>query len=67
MDWEFGANMDIERTRTQRLVNISDNWLMRAIEQKNAHLTVGVACSELLVYDQLDRQLLTLIANNEKN
>lgn len=67
MNWENEVDRIIERTLKKRLGTTSDDWLMRAVEQKNAHLTVGVANSELLVYDQLDRQLLTVLNNNEKN
>jgi hypothetical protein len=40
------------------------DWLMKAIEQKNARLTVGVAFSEPLVYDQVDRLVLAAINSN---
>jgi hypothetical protein len=67
MDWENEIDRIIEKTLKNRLDTSSNDWLMRAIEQKNAHLTIGVANSELLVFDQIDRQLMTVISNSEKN
>jgi hypothetical protein len=67
MDWENEIDRIIEKTLKNRLDTSSNAWLMRAIEQKNSHLTIGVANSELLVFDQIDRQLMTVISNSEKN
>ena len=67
MDW--GNELDNINWRhiKQHSVTCSDEWLIRAIEQKNPHLSVGVAYSELLVYDQLDRQLITLSSDSLNN
>jgi hypothetical protein len=40
------------------------DWLIRAVEQKHPHLTVGVAYSEPLVYDRVDRLLLMTAIRN---
>jgi hypothetical protein len=39
-------------------------WLEVAIQQKNPRLTVALADSILLVYDDLDKKLLTLTGLN---
>jgi hypothetical protein len=42
------------------LVSTSRHWIERATAQKNPRLTLDLACSTLLVYDRIDRQLITL-------
>jgi hypothetical protein len=42
------------------LVSTSHHWIERATEQKNPRLTLDLACSTLLVYDQLDKRLMNL-------
>jgi hypothetical protein len=42
------------------LVSTSHHWIERATEQKNPRLTLDLACSTLLVYDRVDKQLMTL-------
>lgn len=67
MDWKDEFGMINERFPNNRLVTPNSNWLMRAIEEKNDHLMVGLACSELWVFDKLDRRLLTEPINKGKN
>ena len=42
------------------LVSTANLWLEKAVQQKNPNLTLDLACSELLVYDALDRALISL-------
>ncbi len=42
------------------LVSTSSRWIEKATEQKNSRLTLELACSRELVYDVLDRLLLTI-------
>jgi hypothetical protein len=35
-------------------------WIEKAVEQKNPMLTLDLACSKLLLYDQLDKKILNL-------
>lgn len=67
MDWEKEVDIIIENNLKKQLLSVNKDWLERAIEEKCAHLTVGVAYSKLLVYDWLDQQLLTVISSNLKN
>ncbi len=46
------------------LVTTSNNWIERAVEQKNPRLSVSIAASKILVYDALDCQLLNRVMNN---
>lgn len=39
-------------------------WLEKAVEQKNPRLTLALADSILLVYDDLDKMLLALTTLN---
>jgi hypothetical protein len=39
-------------------------WIEKAVEQKNPMLTLGLAYSKLLLYDQLDKKILNLISLN---
>jgi len=39
-------------------------WLEKAVEQKNPHVTVALAYSILLEYDNLDEKLLLLSSLN---
>ncbi|OGO37942.1 MAG: hypothetical protein A2147_04470 [Chloroflexi bacterium RBG_16_57_8] len=42
------------------LLSTSNQWLEKAIEQKDPRLTVDLACSSLLVYDTADKMLLSI-------
>jgi len=64
MDWENEVDRIFAKTLKNQLVAARKDWLERAVEQKSAHLTVGIAYSELLVYDRVDRLLLTASLNN---
>jgi hypothetical protein len=46
------------------LASTSHHWIERATEQKNPRLTLDLACSTLLVYDRIDKQLMTRKALN---
>jgi hypothetical protein len=50
--------------RSKGLASTGSAWLERAILQKNPALTIAVASSMLLVYDRLDRGLITLTPSN---
>jgi hypothetical protein len=39
-------------------------WIEKAVEQKNPMLTLDLAYSKLLLYDQLDKKILNLISLN---
>jgi len=45
-------------------VSDSPHWLQEAVQQKNPRLTLALADSVLLVYDDLDRKLLALTRLN---
>ncbi|MFC2014342.1 hypothetical protein ACFLU8_05720 [Chloroflexota bacterium] len=42
----------------KRLVSTTSSWIERAVEQKNDRMTVDLASSVLLTYDDLDKILL---------
>ncbi len=42
------------------LVSTSSLWIEKAVDQKNQRLHLDLAWSKLLVYDRLDRSVLTL-------
>ena len=42
------------------LVSTSSLWIEKAVDQKNQRLHLDLAWSKLLVYDRLDRNVLTL-------
>ena len=42
------------------LVSTDNTWIERAVSQKNANMTVTLACSELIAYDHLDKILIRL-------
>ena len=46
------------------LVSTSNRWIEKATEQKNPRLTLELAYSRVLVYDVLDRLLLTITGLN---
>jgi hypothetical protein len=48
----------------KNLVNDSPHWLQEAARQKNPQLTLALADSILLVYDDLDRKLLAISSLN---
>jgi hypothetical protein len=64
MEWENEVDRFVERTLKERVVVPGNDWLLKAIEQKNARLSVAIAYSELLVYDQIDRKLASVISGN---
>lgn len=37
---------------------ISTGWIQKAAEQKNKRLTIALACSILLVYDKMTKELI---------
>lgn len=49
---------------TKGLVSTSNHWIERATELKNPRLTLDLASSAILCYDQLDKKLLELIVLN---
>ena len=46
------------------LVSDTPHWLQKAVQQKYPRLTLGLANSILLVYDELDKKLLSLTKLN---
>ena len=42
------------------LVSTNNTWIERAVSQRNANMTVTLACSEPIVYDHLDKVLIQL-------
>ena len=64
MDAENEEDRFIDKGVKRRSTTVNEDWLKRAIEQKNAHLSVAVAYSELLVFDQLDRRLVAETKSN---
>jgi hypothetical protein len=54
----------LEEMQSKGLASTGSSWLERAIRQKNPALTIGVAASQLLVYDRLDRHLLKISGAN---
>jgi hypothetical protein len=51
-----------EKVRTG--VIVLPHWLIQAVEQKNPRVTLDLAYSVLLVYDDLDKKLLPISALN---
>jgi hypothetical protein len=41
------------------LVSTSHRWIEKAVEQRNPQLTLDLAFSTLLLYDRLDKKLLS--------
>ena len=50
--------------QSKGLASTGNGWLEKAIQQRNQALTLAVASSQLLVYDNLDRRLLDLSPGN---
>jgi hypothetical protein len=46
------------------LASTSSHWIELAIRTRNPRLSVGVASSKVLVYDNIDRQILPLSGCN---
>jgi hypothetical protein len=46
------------------LVTSGNSWIQNAIEQKNSQLPLAVANSVFLIYDRIDRKILTLHNSN---
>ncbi len=46
------------------LLSTSHDWIEKATEQHHPRLTLDLACSILLVYDRLDKQLISLQQSN---
>jgi hypothetical protein len=42
----------------------SHDWIERAVQQKNPRLTLDLACSKLLLYDPVERRLVSLLVFN---
>jgi len=42
------------------LIATNNTWIERAVSQKNANMTLPLACSKPIRYDQLDKILLRL-------
>jgi hypothetical protein len=64
MEWKHEVDRFAERTLNESVAISDNNWLTKAIEQKNARLSIAIAYSELLVYDQLDRKIVSSIICN---
>jgi hypothetical protein len=41
------------------LAATSHDWIERATQQKNPRLTIELACSKLLLYDPMERKLVS--------
>jgi hypothetical protein len=48
----------------RNLVSDSPHWLQAAVQQKNPRLSLALADSILLVYDDLDKKLMALTGLN---
>ncbi len=57
-----GENFDVffNKIGEKGSVRSGDQWIEKAVEQKNPRLTIDLAHSKLLTYDQLDIELLHL-------
>jgi hypothetical protein len=42
------------------LAATSRDWIERAVQQKNPRLAIELACSKLLLYDPMERKLVSL-------
>ena len=64
MNQKNNLNSFFEDMLRRGLISTSNNWIEKAIEQKNPRLPISIAASKLLIYDMLDFKLITLGRNN---
>lgn len=46
------------------LASCCSAWIEEAVHQKNPRLSIGIASSLVLIYDQIDKKLLALDKHN---
>jgi hypothetical protein len=46
------------------LASTGNHWIETAVRTRNPRLSVGVASAKLLVYDKIDRHILSLSSGN---
>jgi hypothetical protein len=46
------------------LVSTSSSWIKKAIEQRHPRLSIAIADSRILTFDNLDRKIVTLKNSN---
>ena len=61
-----GSDLDnlLRQMMDKGLASTSHDWIERAARQKNPQLTVELACSKLLLYNPLERKLVSLLVFN---
>jgi len=61
-----GSDLDnlLRQMVNKGLAFTSHDWIERAVQQKNPRLTVELACSNLLLYDPVERKLVSLLVLN---
>jgi hypothetical protein len=61
-----GSDLDnlLRQMVDKGLASTSHDWIERAVQQKNPQLTVELACSKLLLYNPLERKLVSLLVFN---
>jgi hypothetical protein len=61
-----GSDLDnlLRQMVDKGLAFTSHDWIERAVQQKNPRLTIELACSKLLLYDPVERKLVSLLVFN---
>ena len=61
-----GSDLDnlLRQMVDKGLAATSHDWIERAVQQKNPRLTIELACSKLLLYDPVERRLVSLLVFN---
>jgi hypothetical protein len=61
-----GSDLDnlLRQMVDKGLAFTSRDWIERAVQQKNPRLTIELACSKLLLYDPVERKLVSLSVFN---
>jgi hypothetical protein len=61
-----GSDLDnlLRQMVDRGLAATSHDWIERAVRQKNPRLTVDLACSKMLLYDPVERKIVSLEAFN---
>ena len=47
-----------KRIINREMISFNSRWIEIGTEQKNPRLTLELACSDLLIYNKLDKELL---------
>jgi len=48
----------IINSKNSEVISLSSRWIEIGTEQKNPRLTLELACSDLLIYNKLDKELV---------